>query len=94
MFLGAEKISEIFLRSNLYIQYHCLALTLNVNKLDSLCHSINFSIKLEFIKIFKHQVTGIIHVNKSPHLPCGLKVDAILGLNLSVLYLKTRATIK
>jgi len=94
MFLGAEKISAIFLKSSLYTQYHCLARTLKVNKLDSLCHSISFKIKLELIKIFKHQVTGIIQVNRSPHLPCGLRVDAILGLNFSVLYLKTRATNK
>ena len=41
--------------------------------------------------MLKHHVTGIIHVNKSPHLPCGLRVDAILGLNFKVLYLTTRA---
>lgn len=62
-------MSEMFLKSNLYIQYHCFALTRKVNKLDSLCHSISFKIKLELIKILRHQVTGIIQVNKSPHLP-------------------------
>jgi len=71
-----------------------LALTLKVNKLDSLCHSINFNIKLELIKMLRHHVTGIRHVNKSPHLPCGLNVEAILGLNFKVLYLNTLATSK
>ena len=87
-------MSDIFLKSNLYTQYHCFALIRNVNKLDSLCHSINFNIKLELSNIFIHQVTGIIQVKRSPHLPCGLSVDAILGLNLSVLYLNTRAISK
>jgi hypothetical protein len=94
MFRGAEKISEMFLKSNLYIQYHCLARTRNVNRLDSLCHSINFNIKLELIKMLIHHPTGIMQVSKSPHLPCGRNVEAILGLNFKVLYLKTRATNK
>jgi hypothetical protein len=94
MLRGAEKMSETFLKSSLYIQYHCLARTRNVNKLDSLCHSISFNIKLELIKILIHHVIGIIQVNKSPHFPCGRNVDAILGLNFKVLYLNTRATNK
>ena len=56
--------------------------------------SINLRIKLELINMLIHQVTGIIQVKRSPHLPCGLSVDAILGLNFNVLYLKTLATNK
>jgi hypothetical protein len=41
-----------------------------------------------------HHETGIRQVNRSPHLPCGLKVEAILGLNFNVLYLNTRAISK
>ena len=52
----------------------------------------SFKIKLEFIKILIHHVIGIKQVNKSPHFPCGLNVDAIRGLNFNVLYLNTRAT--
>ena len=65
-----------------------------MNKLDSLCHSINFKIKLELIRILRHQVTGIKQVNKSPHLPCGRNVEAIRGLNFNVRYLNTLATNK
>jgi hypothetical protein len=65
-----------------------------VNKLDSFCHSINFIKKLEFIKIFIHQEMGKIQIIKSPHLPCGLNVVAIFGLNFNVLYLNTLDTIK
>lgn len=60
-----------------------------VNKPDSACHSIIRKIKLELLKIFAHQETGIRQTIKSPHLPCGLKVVAILGLNFKVLNLKT-----
>jgi hypothetical protein len=41
-----------------------------------------------------HQETGITHISKSPHLPWGLNVEAIRGLNFNVLYLNTRATNK
>ena len=94
IFLGVENISVIFFKSNLYIQYHCLPLIRNVNKLDSLCHSISFKTKFEFSKIFTHHVTGIKHESKSPHLPWGLNVVAILGLNFNVLYLTILAVIK
>ena len=47
--------------------------------------------KLEFIKILRHQVTGIKQVNKSPHLPWGLKDEVILGLNFNTLVLKVLA---
>ena len=60
----------IFLSSNLYIQYHCLALTLTLNKLDSFCHSIRRSMKLEFVKMLIHHIAGTIQAKKSPHLPC------------------------
>jgi hypothetical protein len=57
-----------------------------VNKLDSACHSNNFSKKLEFTKILKHHETGIKHIIKSPHLPCGLKDVVIFGLNFKTLF--------
>jgi hypothetical protein len=44
--------------------------------------------------MLRHHVTGIIQVKRSPHLPCGLKVEAIRGLNFKVLYLNTLATNK
>ena len=84
-------ISEKFLKSNLYTQYHCLPLILIVNKLDSACHSSSFRRKLEFIKIFAHQDIGNKQIIKSPHLPCGLNEDTIFGLNFKVLYLKVLA---
>lgn len=37
-----------------------------------------------------HQEMGIKQANKSPHLPCGRKVVASLGLNLSLLRLTVR----
>ena len=76
-----------FLKSILYNQYHCFPLILTVNKLDSFCHSISFNKKLELIKIFIHHESGIIHANRSPHLPCGLIVVASLGLNFKRLLL-------
>jgi hypothetical protein len=41
--------------------------------------------KLELLKMFAHHDTGIIPINKSPHLPCGFKVVANLGRNFKVL---------
>lgn len=54
----------------------------------------SFNIKLEFNNMLIHHVVGIIHANRSPHLPCGLKDETILGLNLSVLYLNILAMSK
>ncbi len=62
-----------------------------VKRLDSACHSNNFSNKLELIKILAHQETGKRQMKTSPHLPCGLNDETILGLNFNVLYLKVLA---
>ena len=57
-----------------------------VKRLDSACHSNNLSKKLELTKILKHHDTGIRHIIRSPHLPCGLNEVDILGLNFKVLF--------
>jgi hypothetical protein len=36
--------------------------------------------------MLKHHDTGIKHIIKSPHLPCGLKEVAIFGLNFKTLF--------
>jgi len=41
--------------------------------------------------MLKHQEIGNKQIIKSPHLPCGLKEETILGLNFNVLFLKTLA---
>jgi len=41
--------------------------------------------------MLKHHDAGIKQIIKSPHLPCGLKDDAILGLNFNILVLKVFA---
>ena len=87
MFLGDKKISATDFKSYLYIQYHCLDLTLTQNKLTSLCHSINLNIKLELVRMFKHHKAGIIAAKKSPHFPCGLKLVTIFGFIFKIRYL-------
>ena len=89
--MGAVKISVNVFNSNLYNQYHCLPRIRTVNKPDSACHSIIRNIKFELLIILEHHVTGIIQTNKSPHLPCGLVVVAILGLNFKE---RKRTTLK
>ena len=54
-----------------------------VNRLDSVCHSNIRNIKLELLRMLTHQVIGIMHIMKSPHLPCDFCEVAILGANLS-----------
>ena len=67
--------------SNLYTQYHCFPWTLKVNKDPSFCHSIIRKIKLEFTKIFPHQLNGIKATKKSPHFPWPLRLVLIIGLS-------------
>jgi len=69
MFFGADIMLANAVESYLYSQYHCLPITLNVNKDPSFCHSIIRRIKLELTKILPHQLKGIKATKKSPHLP-------------------------
>ena len=73
------ELLNIFFKSILYTQYHCFPLTLNVSKLDSLCHSTNFNNVEELVKIFKHHITGSIQIIISPHFPWLLNELFIFG---------------
>lgn len=93
-FAAVELIFANDFNSYLYTQYHCLPRTLNVNKLDSDCHSTIRRIKFEFDKIFVHHDSGIKQTSKSPHLPCDRKLVESLGDIFSTRYRINRKKIK